>query len=118
MAADGKWWGSRVVHEFNLPERLRAVAGCSRVGLVELTFDEEEQAVTATKTALAMAQMLTRMSVATMDGKAVEQNGPEANALLDCSPVVRVLLSQARQKVSQPTDEEIEAFLRGERLSV
>lgn len=112
MGEQRAWWGERAVHEFQFPPRIADEAGCRKVGLVELTWDDEERAsklgAGTVKTYMAM---LVRMSIATIDGCQVEQDGLEVQRLYASSSKVRTLLQAARGKVQDPEEEELQGFL-------
>ena len=109
--AENKWWGDRVVTEFTLPEKLQAAAKCKTVGMVELNWDEEVMAAESERSNMAIAHKFTRMAIATIDGRPVDQDQVEVQKLFNSSPKVRSLLNRARVTMSDPSDEDELRFL-------
>ena len=108
------WWGNRVVFEFPFPPKIAAECGHSKVGIVAPGLEEELQALEAGKTMLDGAYKLDAMSIATIDGHPVQQNGSEAQRLIaDPCPKVRSLINQGRRSISTPEDDECTFFLKG-----
>lgn len=107
-----RWWGKRVPTEFRFPPRAAEECGHKSVHLVQLDWDEEERASSAGGMNISkIGHLLSRYSICMIDGKPVEQDGAEVQALFVAGPLARKLIGAARAKLNEPEDSEISSFL-------
>jgi hypothetical protein len=100
----------KTVHTYTIPESLRN--GAAKVGMCELTADQELQASRTGRFDLLKAQYeATKLSIVLLDGKVVNRAEIELDRFWEhASPRVRSLLLQAYNRLSSPSAEETEDF--------
>lgn len=117
-SATQKWWGDRPVYTFPVPAKYQTAAKCKTVSMVPLTWDEEERVAAQGSTQLKVLNTLTRWGICMLDDRPVMQNGEEVQALFDCHPAFRTILTTAYGKVNSPEPEDIRDFLDGMTVKV
>ncbi len=110
----------RPIYRFDIPASIRAIQPIKTVGLVQINSNEE---VRATKRARndshQMAYSLAKQSLIEVDGKPVSEGDGSADKVWDAMhPKVRVLVVTAYGELHTPEDEDINAFLKSQRVSV
>lgn len=114
-----KWWGRRIVSEFTFPDGIAELAGHKTIGFVAPTWEDEERAtLIGGDSAMRSRNQLIRYSVATIDKRPVEQDGPEVQELFSSDPKVRILLMQAWLTVSSPTESDLRGFTESRKIVV
>lgn len=111
---------NRVVHTFDMPERIARLTGIKSVGLVELTAEEEMEAtkeggMSAAKTGWS----LIRMSLKEVNGRKVYAHDlSQDKAWEQMGPVGRTLVTTAYGELNNPVGDETATFLKSRRTTV
>lgn len=113
----------REVYTFTLPENLRVTTGFSKIGLVELTADEELQAAARSgNSPVRLLWELVKQSVAYVDGKRVHTGDMSTDAFWNSKkknmPKVRSLITTAYNRIHNAAPEDADAFLESLSISV
>lgn len=119
MSEQKNWWGKTPVAEYTFPEQIAEACGHRTVGMVPPTWEDEERATqVGGDNSMRTRNQLVRYGVATIDGRAVEQDGPEVQALFASDPRVRIMLVQAWLQTSSPSDADMAGFTKSRKVVV
>lgn len=109
---------TRPIFEFDIPEPL--ADGIKKVGLIELTADEELQATRRSRgDTHRLAYELAKQSLSEVNGEKVGlANGSVDKAWNDMSPKIRNLVLTAYAELHAPPENAAEAFLKSRKVKV
>jgi len=111
---------NHVAHVFTIPKTLQKDGVAKKVGIRELTSDEE---ITASKVGnynIAKTEYESvKMSICSLDGKSTSNADGDVDAFWNkCGPKVRTLLLKAHNRVNTPQKDEDEDFFKSETVEV
>lgn len=110
----------RALYVFDVPDKLAHEVGIASVGIVELTTEEELMATRrAGNDPIRLAYELARQALVQVNGKTVTlADGSADKAWESAHPKLRGMLMRAYNEVNQPTNTDVDSFLKSRQVLV
>lgn len=107
-----KWWGNRKVYEFDVPAKYVDLIGGKKIGMVQLTANDEIQASEmADGNRAKLAYINLRFSIATLDNRVIGRDSEEIEAMINKDAAFRSLLLMAQSQLTIPNEKDSTSFL-------